>query len=140
MHTTEIRDRFLAPKPEPPRETVTVGGMPFTVRPVVSPTLLLHIQKEAEARMKAPSLLTPADASRTLAPEEILFYTWLEHGLVEPVLSFEEIAQGSDGFGLDCISAGIRVAELSGALPEAVEEMRPFSTPPPPTAAGGESS
>ncbi len=137
MDAAEVREQFLAPPKEPPIETVEIGGMPFRVRGVRNPTVLLHIQKEAEARTKAPVIVDP---SRILAPEEILFYTWLEHGLVEPVLSFEEIVRGSEGFGLDCIAAGIRVAELSGALPEAVEELLPFSTPPAPTGAGGGSS
>ena len=138
MTSEETRARFLSPTAEPAAESVAVGDMRFTIRAIASPTVLLHVQKEAEARMKASALLGLGD--RVPAPEEILFYTWLEHGLVEPKLSFDDILRGSEGFGLDCVAAGIRVAELSGAMPEAVEDSLPFSPTPPPTEDGGADS
>ena len=101
---------------------VRIGEETFTVRAITDPTRILEIQQEAQARTKMP--VTIEDQVIKLNPVEAGYYMWLAHGIVsDDEITYVDVVAVSRKTGLDCITAGLKVMELSGIVPDNMEDL-----------------
>lgn len=100
---------------------VKIGGETWEVQGFLDPSKIMKIQKEAEARKR---LIVDLGEGEEIRPEEseVMAYCFLSAGLVtEKPVHYEMIVRVSRKTGLDCLNAGFRVMQLSGLIPEDME-------------------
>lgn len=108
---------------EAPMETVKIGKKFVKIRAITDPSQMADIISEAKARA---AIAFDVGGGNKVKPKagEAAYYVWLAAGSVEPKLTYLDILKISRKTGFDCVTAGERVARLSGAMDDAVDEAK----------------